>query len=60
MDGCNVHQLSLNIDNLEDRRLIWSLLVRSMDADGLAAWFAKILLLGLLNSEGQQVVSALV
>ena len=31
-----------------------------MDADNLTAWFAKILLLGLLDGEGQQVVSALV
>lgn len=51
---------SLDVDDLENRGFVRGLLVSSVDADNLAAWLAKVLLLGLLDGEGEQTVSTLV
>ena len=51
---------SLDVEDLHDRRLIRGLFIGAVDADNLAAWLAKISLLGLLDSECQQVVSTLI
>ena len=44
---------SLDVDDLENRGFVRGLLVSSVDADNLAAWLAKVLLLGLLDGEGE-------
>ena len=51
---------SLDIDDLEDGRLIRSLLIGAVKADNLAAGLAKTSFLGLLHGESEQVVGALV
>ena len=60
MDGCNVHQLSLNIDDLEDGGLVWSLLRCSVDSNDFTAWFAKMHFLSLFDHKLDEVVSSLV
>ena len=51
---------SLDIEDLENGRLVWALLISALQADDLAARLAETALLSLLNGELDEVLDALV
>jgi len=58
--GCSDCQHSLYSDDFHDGRLVWSLLRCSVDGNDLSSGLAEVLLLGLLEDEGNKVVGSLV